>query len=478
MNDPATPTLDPLARPGRGESYVWLCATAVVLAIALTVGLMGFLAWGGLKGFWPQDLYLLRYLDKAGSEQVAAGRLLGVQDNPVDAAAEWHFHTGRAARERGDGDVLRISEEALLAREKPPLLLEVEERSGGVRFLLAESLHYGEANVVPAAAPQFLPALRRLSEPGAPPGTLRATTAKGDAVELPLSDVTAFHAPNTMGVTGKVAATVRALAHFVAQGPRQSNLRGGVFPAIAGTVLLTLLMSVAVLPVGVLAGVYLSEYASRGPFLSVVRIGIGNLAGVPSIVFGVFGLGFFVYGVGGFLDESIFGIEPGEPPLFRTGGILWASLTLALLTLPVVIVATEEALRSVPPGSRAASFACGASRWQTLWRIVLPAAAPGILTGLILAIARGAGEVAPLLLVGAVKSAPTLPVDGEAPFLHLERKFMHLGYHIYDLSAQSPDAEVAMPRIFATAFLLVALILLLNLTALYLRGRLRERYRN
>jgi len=248
-----------------------------------------------------------------------------------------------------------------------------------------------------------------------------------------------------------------------------------VFPAIFGTLVMTVLMSLAVVPFGVLAALYLREYARSGPITSAVRIAINNLAGVPSIVFGVFGLGFFCYIIGGGIDQWLYAAKLPSPT-FGTGGILWAALTLALLTLPVVIVATEEALAAVPGSMREGSFACGASKFQTIQRIVLPRAMPGIMTGMILAMARGAGEVAPLMLVGAVKLAPELPFDRTFPFLHSERSFMHLGFHIYDLGFQSQNSEAAKPMVFTTTLLLILMVALLNLAAVWLRGRLRRRF--
>jgi phosphate transport system permease protein len=238
---------------------------------------------------------------------------------------------------------------------------------------------------------------------------------------------------------------------------------------------MTLLMSLAVAPFGVLAAIYLREYAKQGFFVRSVRIAVNNLAGVPSIVFGVFGLGFFVYVVGGTIDQ-LFYPERLPTPTFGTGGILWASLTLALLTVPVVIVASEEALAAVPRSLREASLATGATQFQTIMRVVLPAAAPGVLTGLILAMARGAGEVAPLMITGVVKLAPDMPVDGFAPFVHLERKFMHLGFHIYDVGFQSPNVEAAKPMVYATTLLLLLIVIALNVTAVVVRNRLRRRY--
>ena len=252
-------------------------------------------------------------------------------------------------------------------------------------------------------------------------------------------------------------------------------MEGGVFPAIFGTVVMTLIMSIAVVPFGVLAALYLREYAKAGPMISAVRIAINNLAGVPSIVFGVFGLGFFCYFVGANIDQLFF--EAKLPsPTFGTGGIMWASLTLALLTLPVVIVATEEALAAVPGSMREGSYACGAGKWQTIKRIVLPRAMPGIMTGMILAMARGAGEVAPLMLVGAVKLAPELPFDGTFPFLHPQRSFMHLGFHIFDLGFQSQNSEAAKPMVFTTTLLLIIIVAALNLSAVLIRTRLRKRF--
>jgi phosphate transport system permease protein len=300
-------------------------------------------------------------------------------------------------------------------------------------------------------------------------------TVDGKEVTLAASDIVRAYPANRLGMLDKVSIYLSRWREFLTDDPREANSEGGVFPAIFGTVAMTLLMSLLVTPFGVLAALYLREYARAGLVISAVRIAINNLAGVPSIVFGVFGLGFFCYIVGAGVDE-LFYAEKLPTPTFGTGGILWASLTLALLTLPVVIVATEEALAAVPNSMREGSYACGASKWQTIARIVLPRAMPGILTGMILAIARGAGEVAPLMLVGAVKLAPELPIDGVAPFVHLQRSFMHLGFHIYDLGFQSPDSEAAKPMVFATTLLLIALVVVLNLGAIIIRERLRRRY--
>jgi len=301
------------------------------------------------------------------------------------------------------------------------------------------------------------------------------TTADGKEKDLPLAQIVrAFH-PNALSLAEKSALYLSALWEFLSDDPRESNTEGGVFPAIFGTVMMVMIMSLMVTPLGVLAAFYLREYAKQGTFVSAVRIAVNNLAGVPSIVFGVFGVGFFIYVIGGGIDRLFFP-EALPTPTFGTGGILWASLTLALLTVPVVIVATEEGLAAIPSVIREGSLALGATKLETTWRVVLPAVMPSVLTGLILAMARAAGEVAPLMITGVVKLAPALPLDGFFPFLHLERKFMHLGFQIYDVGFQSPNVEAARPMVFTTALLLLLIVLALNLTAIVVRNRLRKKY--
>jgi ABC-type phosphate transport system permease subunit/ABC-type phosphate transport system auxiliary subunit len=375
--------------------------------------------------------------------------------------------------------------------------------------------------------------------------TVRLST--GEERTLKTGSIVYCYEPNRLSLIGKLGVFLHHVIEFATSEPREANTEGGIFPAIFGTFVMTILLALLVTPFGVIAAIYLREYASQGLLVRIVRICVNNLAGVPSIVFGVFGLGFFVYGMGAFIDGgtrmplppmwwfpvaiaflvcltgSILlavqsppaGTEPEgrrgfgsrlkpivatltvflgvltlfqcpyfhgffssslPTPTFGTGGILWASLTLALMTLPVVIVATEEALAAVPRGVREAALACGASKWQTIQRVVLPSALPGVMTGVILAMARGAGEVAPLMITGVVKLAPSLPLDFEAPFIHAERKFMHLGFHIYDLGFQSPDSEAAKPMVFATTLLLILLVVVLNLAAISLRAHLRRKY--
>ena len=298
----------------------------------------------------------------------------------------------------------------------------------------------------------------------------------GQKVTINFEDVLHVTFNNQLNTFDKVILFFSQIGAFISDDPREANTEGGVFPAIFGTVLMVLLMTVIVSPLGVVAAIYLHEYAGNNALTKLLRIAVINLAGVPSIVYGVFGLGFFVYMVGGSLDQ-LFYAETLPSPTFGTPGVMWSAITLAILTLPVVIVSTEEGLSRIPAAMRHGSLALGATKAETLWRIILPIASPAIMTGIILAIARAAGEVAPLMLVGVVKMAPNLPLDGNFPFLHLDRKFMHLGFHIYDVGFQSPNVEAARPLVYATALLLVTIIVALNMTAVSIRNRLREKYR-
>ncbi|MBR9726884.1 phosphate ABC transporter permease PstA [Shewanella intestini] len=300
---------------------------------------------------------------------------------------------------------------------------------------------------------------------------------RGQEVTLNLNSILDVTYVNHLSLLAKIGHWFSGLGHFVNDDPREANTEGGVFPAIFGTVFMVMLMAVIVTPFGVIAAIYLHEYAKKGPITKMIRIAVINLAGVPSIVYGVFGLGFFVYMLGGSIDQ-LFYPEALPAPTFGSPGVIWSALTLAILTLPVVIVSTEEGLSRIPSAVRQGSLALGATKAETLWRIVIPMASPAIMTGLILAVARAAGEVAPLMLVGVVKLAPTLPIDMNFPFVHLERKFMHLGFHIYDVGFQSPNVEAARPLVYATSFLLVSVIVALNLTAISVRNHLREKFRS
>ena len=305
---------------------------------------------------------------------------------------------------------------------------------------------------------------------------ITVTSADGIEKNIFLKNIQRIYQPNAMSLWQKLALYFTRIGEFITEDPREANTEGGIFPAIFGTVLMVILMAILVTPLGVIAAIYLHEYTKENMISRFVRIAVNNLAGVPSVVYGIFGLGFFVYFIGGRVD-AIFYAEALPSPTFGTPGLLWASLTLAILTIPVVIVSTEEGLSRIPKSIREGGLALGATKTEVLWRLIIPMASPGIMTGVILAIARAAGEVAPLMLVGAVKLAPNLAFDSQPPYLHLDRKFMHLGFHIYDVGFQSPNVEASRPLVYATAFLLILIIVALNLLAIMIRNHLREKYK-
>lgn len=308
-------------------------------------------------------------------------------------------------------------------------------------------------------------------------GEISLLIAGNQVIQVPIKKIVKLWQPNEMSILADIGFFFDSVGSFLVEDPREANTEGGVFPAIIGTITMVVLMAMFVMPMGVIAAVYMSEYAKEGIVLRIVRISINNLAGVPSIVFGIFGLGFFVYIIGGSIDEMFY--EYALPnPTFGTPALLWASLTMALLTLPVVIVSTQEGLSRVPMALREGGLALGATKSETIMKIVLPMSLPAIMTGLILAVARAAGEVAPLMLVGVVKLAPELPIDFNEPFIHLDRKFMHLGFHIYDVGFQSPNVEASQPLVYATSLLLILIIVSLNLGAISIRNRLREKYKS
>ena len=416
---------------------------------------------------------------------------------------EWGNFFGRLhVVKRGDEVVASGNQEATTA------LLPLVDRANNIR----EDIHYLEHNVIGSINYRMeehrlsLRSLRMKGDPSSPEikkleqqvtalqtdyeqqaDTLRALYEQLDEYTVVMEDINGKKKdlavgqiirvlrPNDMGLGAKVWTYIGNVWTVISEEPREANTEGGIFPAIFGTVLMVFIMSIAVVPFGVLAAVYLKEYAKQGMLVRMVRIAVNNLAGVPSIVFGVFGLGFFVYAVGGSID-ALFFPEALPNPTFGTGGILWASLTLALMTVPVVIVATEEGLSAVPQEYREGSLALGATKLESLLRVVIPGAMPGILTGLILAISRATGEVAPLMLTGVVKLAPSMPLDGYFPFLHLDRKFMHLGFHIYDVGFQSPNVEAAKPMVYVTTLILVAVVIFLNMAAISIRNRMRRKY--
>ncbi|HEX4869224.1 MAG TPA: phosphate ABC transporter permease PstA [Moraxellaceae bacterium] len=411
------------------------------------------------------------------------GRLKEVREGGSTVAtgdAAWDALNDRIARSNGLLDEIAGLEKGDVGRINYGLeKLRLEEKRLELDKALTDAERARLATAKAALEKEYEGLRQRLEKLTADTGRDSAVfvLADGSEKEIPVNKMVHAIKPNDMSVFGKLGSYFHNLWSFLAGDPREANTEGGVFPAIFGTVLMVLMMTIIVTPLGVIAAIYLREYAKQGFITQVVRIAVNNLAGVPSIVYGVFGLGFFVYFLGGNIDR-LFYPESAPAPVFGTPGLLWASLTLALLTLPVVIVATEEGLARIPRALKEGSLALGATKAETLWRVVLPMATPSIMTGVILAIARAAGEVAPLMLVGVVKLAPTLPLDLNAPFLHLERKFMHLGFHIYDVGFQSPNVEAARPLVYATAFLLVLVVAALNLSAVALRNRLREKYKS
>jgi phosphate transport system permease protein len=297
----------------------------------------------------------------------------------------------------------------------------------------------------------------------------------GEVFSLAINKVQDIYQPNQLSSWQSIGYILNKIVVFISDSPKQASTSGGVFPAIFGTLLMVIIMAIIVTPFGAIAAIYLHEYAPDNRLTTTIRICVSNMAAVPSVVYGVFGLGFFVYVLGGSIDSLLYS-DKLPSPTFGAPGLLWASLTMGILTLPVVIVATQEGLSRVPSNLRSGAIALGATKYETIVKVVLPMASPGILTGVILAIARAAGEVAPLILVGAIKFAPTLPIDGEFPFVHLERQFMHLGVFIYDGAFHNQTESQVSSLMFASCMLLLLVVLLLNLSAILLRNKLRNKY--
>jgi phosphate transport system permease protein len=482
----------------RGEPMVWMAGGGLVVALLMVAGLVGLVFYQGVTTFWPDNVVRINTRDG----QVVVGEVTrsdsyrpepDLGSNLSGAAyqaftLEMQANDGWLERRLVRTGNFELTNEHFRWVESYQIPTDGESRPEWEILVerMAWGRFYGElqAYVVdgeveaetPAAAWALFEANHHGAEEKSPHDhALRLVTSDGTTKDIELSEIVRAFPANRLSLWGKVRVYFSRWAEFLTAEPREANSEGGVWPALFGTVVMTLGMTILVVPFGVMAALYLREYAQGGLMISMVRIAINNLAGVPSIVFGVFGLGFFSYIVGGSID-AIFFAEKLPNPTFGTGGIMWASLTLALLTLPVVIVTTEEALAAVPNTMREGSYACGASKWQTIWRVVLPRSLPGIMTGAILAMARGAGEVAPLMLVGAVKLAPELPVDGVFPFIHPERSFMHLGFHIFDLGFQSQNSEAAKPMVFTTTMLLMGIVLFLNAAAIWFRSRLTRKY--
>ncbi len=525
-----------------GTAQRWLTGGAIVLTLGMIVGLIAVVTTIAAGFFWPQPLVELTLADgskvlgeirgrepdprtpggtrvrlKVGNRDVWSADFRWVRESevtsrriPADAwlleRREYGNFYGFARRLEPDAETMAASDprfqhalreglarvNRLLAEER--MLLSRVDRFHAPVARVAARLGAAQIRGAAADVAQLRTAVAtaqaeetRVAEPllarlvavrdQASRGTFVLATAAGLERATKLAAIVRAVPVNTLSGTAKLGLYLARWWEFLSAAPREANTEGGIFPALFGTALMVLVMAIAVVPLGVMTAVYLNEYAREGAFTNTVRLALANLAGVPSIVFGAFGLAFFIYTLGGGIDRVFFS-DTLPTPTFGTGGILWASLTLALLTLPVVVVATEEGLQSVPQAVRDGARALGATRWQTLRRVVLPYATPGILTGAILAVARGAGEVAPLMVTGVVKLAPNLPFDYAPPFLHLERKFMHLGFHIYDVGFQSPNVEAAKPAVYAAALVLLALVVVLNLAAILLRNRLRRRLRS
>jgi phosphate transport system permease protein len=518
-----------------GEPQVWLSGAALSLTLLSAVILLVVIMVNGLGVFWPsplqqlelkdgsrviglqtrveatadgtglrrqykianRDLYGLdfRWIDEAQIiststpaellvlERIEYGDFFGelqsiqLRDQPAQTGTIEQLQTALSAVKESRAALAELDEKLLdLSRRVEQLRLQLQKldyQNGSPddpdRLVLQErkATLEQEFNDLVTVQGERLGRIRQ--------ATATFADASGREKAIPLLDIMQVYLPNQMSTGDKMLFYGHKLVELLTGQPRESNTEGGLFPAIFGTVMLIFVMSLFSFPLGVVAAVYLREYAREGLLVRIVRIAVNNLAGIPSIVYGIFGLGFFVYGIGSGIDQLFFP-ERLPTPTFGTGGLLWASLTLALLTVPVVIVSTEEALGAIPREMREGSYALGATKFQTLYRVLLPMASPGIMTGLILAMARAAGEVAPLMITGVVKLAPALPIDGQFPFLHLDRKFMHLGFHIYDIGFQSPNVEAAKPMVFVTALLLVLIVLLMSSVAIHLRNKMKKRY--
>jgi len=410
------------------DAGTWLIAGAVALSLAALLGLLGLLVSAGLAPFWPAAVEEVHLRDG----RVLLGEIVGGEVDAIALRTSEIDHVGEGYR--------RVPLAQIVARAQPADAIALVLADG--RRLFGRGADAGETAL--------------LAQAGRPAEVLETTR------------------PNALGGFARAGLFLHRLGRFIATPPLASNLDGGVLPALIGTVTLVLLMSAIVMPLGIATAVYLHQ--RRGFGVRSVRAAINTLAGVPPIVYGVLGLGLFVHGIGGGIDRWFYA-DRLPLPTFGGGGLLWAALTLALLTLPVVVVSVEEGLSRIPASLREGSLALGATRDETLWRLLLPAARPAILTGLVLAVARAAGAVAPLMLVGVVKLAPALPLDGTFPYLHPSRQFMHLGFEVYDAALASSDAIRGVPRAYACALLLVGVVVALNLSAILLRNRLRDRYR-
>lgn len=419
------------------DAIMFLCGGAVALCLLALAALFALLVDQSRLQFWPEPVY--QWETKGGAR--ITGQI--IEELPSSLV----ISVGHQASD--PNSVKRVTRSELIARSRPVDMVRVEHDVLGILYgVWIEGAEAASLSVTPDFT-----------------------------VPMQGTSLLRWYYPNQLTIIQSLQIFADNIANFLFFASPDSPSDAGVFPALVGTVVMVLLMTIFVMPLGVLAAIYLHEYAAQGRLTSWIRVAVHNLAAIPSVVYGVFGLGVFVYGLGSEIDSAIYS-ESLPSPTFGEPGLLWASLTLALLTLPVVIVATEEGLARVPRSIIEASYALGATRAETLFRLILPLIGPAMMTGLILAIARAAGEVAPLMLVGVVEFAPDLPITADYPFLRLDQKFMHLGYHIYDLGFQSIDIEATRPRVFATALLLFVIVMLLNTLAVLLRNRLDRKYRH
>jgi phosphate transport system permease protein len=521
----------------QGEPFVWATGAALAMTLTLTFALLAVVLWNSLGVFWPAPVAEIHLADgskllgeelqseinrETGSESVKF-KVGNMEDGPAfrwidkKSIREVTYPKEAFVLER----LTNMNRYGLFHKLETPGL-ELSEKGAATERLSAalkevRQKHHEEIAPLNAQLSALAKevkdhlkyAILRLSEIGAIEEKLQSlraketelkresddivtkmsrlenelaqnvvvlTDAEGREKSIALTNIVRFTDPNQMGVLAKIGHYLAKIWDLVSTDPRESNQDGGLFPAIFGTVLMVFFMAFSCFPLGIVAGIYLGEYAKEGWMVRLVRIAVNNLAGIPSIVYGIFGLGFFIYLIGGNLDRLMYPerIAAGEP-VFGQGCILWASLTLGLLTIPVVIVSTEEALRAIPRGIRESSYALGSTKLQLLWRVLIPMASPGMMTGFILAMARAAGEVAPLMLTGAVKNAP-VPFDSSFPFLHPDRQFMHLGFHILDISCKSPNVEATKPMVYVTTLLLLLIVLTMSSVAIYLRNKMRKKY--
>ncbi len=459
-----------------GTPWVWLTSGCISIILLAALGLVGLITVKGLTYFWPQPLvqYQMAHddhsINRLGLLMATKTRKLPHftgSNNALVQESLIHYYDdvrGRMAFQWVD------TQQTQFQRPQSAVVVKLSNGQTLLGYLTSsdkQPLTSGAADFETASAKQLVPPYKGDS--------VTILTASGTPIPLVSDVIIELYPPNTMGLVDKLGYFFTHFSQFISQGDFNENGQKGVFPAIFGTVFLVFLMTIMVAPLGVVAAIYLFEYAQNTITTRIIRIAVVNLAGVPSIVFGVFGLGFFVYFIGSGIDNAFYS-ESLPNPTFGEPGVLWSALTMALLTLPVVIVSTEEGLSRIPKNTKRGCVALGATRFETLYKVLLPMASPAIITGLILAIARAAGEVAPLMLVGVVKSAPTLPVDGTFPFIHLDRQFMHLGFEIFDSGFQSPNMDSSAPLVYATAMLLILVILMLNITAVSLRNHLSVKY--